>query len=155
MRDINTIVVHGAWTKSGVDVGVEEIREWHVEGNGWSDIGYHYVIRRDGRIEDGRPVERQGAHVQGHNSDTIGICLVGGREDDTPDTADEPEEVKQELLWEFNYTRLQMASLVTLVDSLQAEHGVDDVRGHRDFPGVTKRCPGFDVLEFFRMEQAA
>lgn len=154
MRDINAIVVHGAWTKAGVDVGVDEIRSWHLD-RGFSDIGYHYVIRRDGTIEDGRPVEEQGAHVRGHNEDTIGICLVGGRDDEGSHTTDLDEFAKQEVLWEFNYTRIQMASLITLVDSLTAEHEVDDVRGHRDFPGVTKRCPGFDVQEFFAMEVAA
>lgn len=154
MRTINAIVVHGAWTKAGVDVGVEEIRSWHLD-RGFSDVGYHYVIRRDGVIEDGRPMEQPGAHVRGHNDDTIGICLVGGRDDEGPHTADLDEFAKQEVLWEFNYTRIQMASLVALVDSLRTEYADTDVCGHRDFPGVTKRCPGFDVRQFFARELAA
>lgn len=155
MREINAIVVHGAWTKSGVDVGVETIRKWHTDpkeqgGRGWSDIGYHYVITRDGAQQEGRPVERKGAHVAGHNDDTIGIVLVGGREDETPDTAGLPEEAKQEMLWEFNYTRAQTSSLIVLVESLRDIYRKRlEVLGHRDYPGVTKRCPGFDVKAFF------
>lgn len=78
MREINLIVVHCTYSRPSMDIGVEEIRKWHVEGNSWTDIGYHYVIRRDGTIEDGRPIERPGAHVKGHNSNSIGIAWVGG-----------------------------------------------------------------------------
>ena len=156
MRRIDSIVIHGSWTKPGVDIGVEEIRRWHTDpkeegGRGWSDIGYHYVVRRDGTVEEGRPAEKQGAHVGGHNKHTLGICLVGGREDETPDTAGLPEEAKQELLWEFNYTERQIRALVQLVTKLQLRHDVEEVLGHRDYPGVTKRCPGFDAATFFRM----
>lgn len=154
MREINAIVVHGAWTKAGVDVGAREIREWHLD-RGFSDIGYHYVIRRDGTQEEGRPIERSGAHVKGANLDTIGICLVGGRDDEGPHTAGLDEFAKQEVLWEFNYTRAQMDSLVSLVDGLRDLYGKRvDVLGHRDYPGVTKRCPGFDVREFFASQDS-
>lgn len=155
MRQINAIVVHGAWTKPGLDIGVETIRKWHTDpkeqgGRGWSDVGYHFVIRRDGTQELGRPIEKPGAHVAGHNEDSLGICLVGGREDETPDTAGLPEEIKQEILWEFNYTREQISSLIVLVDSLRDLYGRRvKVLGHRDYPGVVKRCPGFDVQAFF------
>jgi N-acetyl-anhydromuramyl-L-alanine amidase AmpD len=148
-REINAIVVHGSWTKPGLNVDADEIRKWHVEGNGWSDIGYHFVIRRDGVVEDGRPVNTPGAHVADHNKDTIGICLVGGRADDNPSTVNMDEFTKQELLWEFNYTEKQMKALGALVDKLQAKHACERVVGHRDFPNVTKRCPGFEVREYF------
>lgn len=154
-REINAIVIHGAWTKTGVDVGAKEIREWHLD-RGFSDIGYHYVIRRDGTQEEGRPVEKPGAHVKGHNKDTIGICLVGGRDDEGPHTSGLDEFAKQEVLWEFNYTRAQINSLFALVDSLRDLYGQRvKVLGHRDFPGVTKRCPGFDVPELFSEQAVA
>lgn len=154
MRRIEALVVHGSWTKPGVDIGVATIRKWHTtpkpEGRGWSDIGYHFVLRRDGVEEVGRPVARAGAHVAGHNDHTIGMCLVGGREDDTPDTAGLTEEQKQEMLWEFNYTEPQITGLVAWVARMRSEYGPVKVLGHRDYPGVTKRCPGFDVRAFFR-----
>ena len=64
MRDINLLVVHCSATQAGLDVGAAEIRKWHV-GQGWKDIGYHYVIRRSGAIEPGRPESEVGAHAQG------------------------------------------------------------------------------------------
>ena len=150
MRSITKVVIHGAWTKPGVDVGVEQIREWHRD-RGFSDIGYHYVIRRDGTVEEGRPLSKDGAHVKGHNRDTVGICLVGGRDDEGAHTANLDEFAKQEILWEFNYTHAQMVALRKLVAGLVVDHDLTlaDVLGHRDFPGVTKRCPGFDVQAYF------
>ena len=65
-----------------MDIDAETIRDWHVNGNGWSDIGYHYVIKRNGLVEAGRPVSISGAHAKGHNADSIGICLVGGMLED-------------------------------------------------------------------------
>lgn len=76
-RVIKKIVVHCSASPDTMDVGAKEIRDWHVSGNGWSDIGYHWVIRRDGTIEAGRPEDISGAHVKGHNSDSIGIVWVG------------------------------------------------------------------------------
>lgn len=147
MREIHAIVVHGAWTHPHDDIGAEEIRHWHI-GRSFRDIGYHFVIRRDGKVEKGRPVEEEGAHVKGHNADTIGICLVGGR-DSHPVPEGVSELAKQEVQWEFNYTEDQIDSLVELVRELQVKHGATDVLGHRDYRGVAKRCPGFDVRAFF------
>ena len=85
MRLINEIVVHCTATnpkwyasKSAEDV-VAEIRRWHTEERGWSDIGYHAIVHRDGSVAHGRSDDRKGAHVAGRNSTTIGISLVGGR----------------------------------------------------------------------------
>lgn len=72
---VNTtkVVVHH--TESH-DASAAEIRRWHVEGNGWDDIGYHYIIRADGKIEPGRPVNVTGAHAKGRN-DYLGVALTG------------------------------------------------------------------------------
>ena len=78
MRKIDKIILHCAATPEGRDVKTETIKSWHVKGNGWSDIGYHFVIELDGTIRNGRPVERIGAHTKGHNATSIGICYVGG-----------------------------------------------------------------------------
>jgi hypothetical protein len=57
---------------------IAEIRRWHVQQRGWRDIGYHWVIDRDGAVAPGRKETEVGAHVEGHNRGTIGICLLGG-----------------------------------------------------------------------------
>jgi len=139
MRKIDTIVVHCAYTKPSMDIGVKEITKWHTDpkpkGNGWSAIGYHYVIRRDGTVEDGRPNQQIGAHAKGNNRHSLGICLVGGMTQDGK-------------THEFNFTKKQMTVLVSLIDTLMLTYGVPQRRvvGHRDLaPG--RACPCFDVQE--------
>ena len=79
MRKINEIILHCAYTPVTMDIGVSEIRDWHINERGWSDVGYHYIIRLDGTIELGRPIEKIGAHTKGRNRNSIGICYVGGK----------------------------------------------------------------------------
>lgn len=131
MRGINRIIVHCSYTPPSMDIDSETIKGWHVNENGWSDIGYHYVITRQGKIERGRPIERAGAHVRGHNEDSIGICLVGGMAEDKT-AADS------------NFTRWQWLALASLIDSLEEEHGRLECYGHRDFDSG-KECPCFDM----------
>jgi N-acetylmuramoyl-L-alanine amidase len=134
MRSITHLVVHCSATPPALDVGVKEIRRWHVEGNGWDDVGYHYVIRRDGLVEEGRPVEQVGAHVSGHNASTIGICMVGGiAADSTPQN---------------NFNSRQFDALYALLLTLHHKFPGAEVLGHRDFPGVAKACPCFDVRDW-------
>lgn len=147
MRPLNPaavrfIAVHCSATPPDIDIGAHEIRGWHQVNNGWADIGYHYVIRRNGVIEHGRSLDYQGAHVQGHNHESIGICLVGG--------------VKTGTAPDANFTAAQYASLETLLALLLPRYPGAVVRGHRDFPGVTKACPSFDVQAWWshRSEQA-
>ena len=78
MRKIDKIILHCAATPEGRDISMETIKSWHVKGNGWSDIGYHYVIELDGTIKEGRPMHRSGAHTKGHNTGSIGVCYIGG-----------------------------------------------------------------------------
>jgi N-acetyl-anhydromuramyl-L-alanine amidase AmpD len=133
MREIKRLIIHCAATKPDMDIGVEEIREWHKE-RGWKDIGYHFVIRRTGEIEKGRPVSQVGAHAKGHNLDSIGICLVGGIDEDGDADA--------------NFTFEQYVALEQFVDEAEDYYGDLDVLGHRDLPGVAKACPCFDVTSF-------
>lgn len=134
MRKIDTAIVHCSATPPGRDIGVKEIKEWHTEGNGWSDIGYHFVIRRDGTVESGRPVVRAGAHTKGHNDNSLGICLVGGT-----NFGGKPE---------FNFTYRQMHRLLILLTDLKATYGIKRVAGHNDFDDV-KACPCFNVGAWF------
>lgn len=132
-RYIDTIIIHCADTPSTMDIGVEEIREWHVKDNGWSDVGYHYVIRRNGTIENGRDLNRAGSHCYGYNQSSIGICLVGGRKK------------KEE---EDLFTTEQFDSLESLLLNLKALISMKvDIKGHRDFNSA-KTCPNFDVADW-------
>jgi len=136
MRNLNMIVVHCSATPPKMDIGVKEIRSWHVKGNGWRDVGYHIVVRRDGTIEFGRPISQAGAHARGYNSNSIGVCWVGGVNDDM-----DPEN---------NMTEIQEQELWCVIDNLINVYDIprENVVGHRDLPEVTKACPSFDVKEW-------
>ena len=138
MRKINKIIIHCSASEFG---NAQRIREWHLE-KGWSDIGYHYVINngkvfkddkinqivQDGFIEKGRDDSIVGAHTQGQNSNSIGICLIGNKD----------------------FTEEQFNSLNTLLDSLLKAYNLtkNDVYGHYNFS--SKTCPNFDVQEFMK-----
>ena len=77
MRKVNLIVVHCTATPEGRDVTVADIDRMH-RAKGWKCIGYHYVVYRDGSVHAGRPVSEVGAHVYGHNANSIGVAYVGG-----------------------------------------------------------------------------
>lgn len=136
MRKIDDLIVHCSATYDTMDIGVKEIRRVHVEESGWSDIGYHYVIRRNGIIEEGRPESRVGAHVKNHNAHSIGICLVGGltkRDDKTVEEA--------------NFTAEQYMSLYELLSSLHKEYPDADLHGHNDY--ANKACPCFNARKWW------
>lgn len=115
-----------------MDIGVDWIRNIHVNENGWSDIGYHWVIRRDGSLERGRSFERIGAHCKGHNRHSIGICLIGG--------------MSKEEKTENNFTRVQFTQLKSLVYFLKEFlPKIKKVTGHREY--ANKTCPCFEVKE--------
>ena len=135
MRDIKGIIIHCSATKPSMDIGADEIKDWHVKGNGWSDIGYHYVIKRDGTLELGRDIKLNGAHTKGHNTGTIGICIVGGIDD-----TGEPKS---------NYTPNQWQTLENLLTTLVFEDYMISgfyIKGHNQFS--SKACPSFDVQEY-------
>jgi N-acetylmuramoyl-L-alanine amidase CwlA len=120
-RNINKIIIHHS--ASPQSTTVEQIRDWHVNGRGWSDIGYHFIVLGDGTVANGRHINRKGAHCYNHNGASIGICVTGN-------TSQEPP------------TQLQLESLWGKVKLLMEEYNLDrqNVYGHRDF-GATE-CPG-------------
>ena len=81
MRKIKYIVLHCSATKEGVPFGIEDIDRWHRQ-RGFRKVGYHYVILLDGTIRKGRDIAQVGAHVQGSNANSIGICYIGGLDAD-------------------------------------------------------------------------
>ena len=133
------IVVHCAATKASMDIGYDEIRKWHVDQNGWDDVGYHYIIRRDGKLEHGRPVGFKGAHAPAVNSRSVAICLVGGMADD-----DGPEN---------NFTLEQFLTLKDVINMLLGKYkDIVEVLGHCDVQENKPNCPGFNVKEWLYKE---
>lgn len=130
-RHINLLVIHCADTYKRMLVGAKEITRWHLD-RGWSDCGYHFIINRFGTVETGRNLDRIGAHVKGHNTGSIGICLVGGRSDN-----DKPED---------NFTAEQKKTLAALIINLQIEYPDVDIKGHNQLS--KKSCPNFNVKDF-------
>jgi len=134
VRPITRIYVHCSATKPGMYIGAEEIRRWHMEGNGWSRIGYHRIIRRSGEIEFGLPLNKKGIHVRGDNANTLAICMVGGiDEHGKPDN---------------NFTEEQWESLAITKQYFDRMFPEAEWLGHRDHPKANKACPSFDVAEW-------
>lgn len=127
------LIVHCSATKPTMNVGLREIRQWHKE-RGFLDVGYHFIIRRDGTVEDGRDVSAIGAHCEGKNYTSVGVCLVGG--------------VNDKMQPEANFTPQQMESLKTLLSGLKGEYPQASVHGHHDF--AAKACPSFDVQRWLK-----
>lgn len=140
MRQIHTIFVHCSATRpdwmdgQGAQRKRDEIDRWHKQ-NGWSGIGYHFVIDRDGEIAAGRPVDQVGAHVKGHNTNSIGVCLIGGFGSNENDRFTD------------HYTSDQAVALRNLIDRLKREYpSIKHVRGHNEV--AAKACPGFNVARW-------
>ena len=129
MRKITKIIVHCSATPEGRDYTVTDIDRWHRE-RGFKCIGYHYVIYRDGSIHAGRSEAEKGAHCTGHNSDSIGICYIGGMTADNKVAKD-------------TRTPAQRKALRELVAKLQAKYPGATLHGHREF--AAKACPSFNV----------
>jgi len=126
----DTIILHCSATTADPKIDVDTIRRWHVKGRGWSDIGYHFVILTDGRIQRGRPLNRNGAHTKGYNQN-IGVCYVGG-----VSTDGKPKDTM---------TALQVDSFERLVKWLRLITGKRyHIKGHNDYTNL-KACPSFKV----------
>lgn len=130
MRTINEIIVHCSATPEGKNVTAADIRRWHTAGNGWSDIGYHFVVRIDGTVEPGRTLAQPGAHCRGHNARSVGICYAGGLAAD----GRTPKDTR---------TPAQRAAMLTLLKELKQQFPGAVIYGHRDF--AAKACPSFDA----------
>jgi len=132
VRTITLIVIHCSAVRPGQRSSAKDIDNWHHDRGFQNGIGYHYVVRRDGSIEPGRPLEMIGAHVVGHNRHSIGICYEGGL-----NSAGEPEDTR---------TPEQKVTLRKLLEELHRKFPKALIVGHRDLnPG--KRCPCFDVVK--------
>lgn len=138
------IVLHVTATRPLTPAGVTEVTTMH-KARGFSTIGYHYVIRLDGKVEKGRPENQVGAHVQGYNSVSLGIALEGGLSQTTGKPAD-------------TRTPAQVEALIDLIHDLLTRYPKARICGHRDLSpdrdgdGVIepheylKECPCFDAI---------
>jgi N-acetylmuramoyl-L-alanine amidase len=144
MRRINNISIHCSATPTGSAVVFDK---YHREHNGWSSIGYHFVIGNgittdgyikslDGQIEVGRSLQKDPAAVRGYNRGMIAICLVGSNFDD--------------------FTEKQFESLRKLLNDLKKKYKIKNknIKGHRDFSTpehpIYKKCPCFNVKAFLK-----
>ena len=148
-RRIDEIIVHCTATPEGQDCTIAQIRASH-KARGFSDIGYHYVIFRDGTVHDGRDINVSGAHCSGHNAHSIGVSYVGGLEN-------KPGVKYEKLKAKDTRTDEQKAALKALLKNLRVLYPKAKIIGHRDTsPDLNgdgliepnewiKACPSFDV----------
>lgn len=134
MRSITLIVIHCSAVRPGQQSSLEDIDRWH-RARGWKSCGYHFVVRRNGTVETGRPVEQVGAHCQYHNKYSIGICYEGGL-----DEAGKPADTR---------TPKQKLALRQLLNQLHSQFPKALVVGHHDLNPM-KECPCFDVVKEFK-----
>lgn len=137
MRKIDEIIIHCTatrpnwWADRSAQEKVNEVRRWHVEERGWRDVGYHWLIDRDGTIVKGRDESDIGAHVAGHNSTSIGVSLFGGHGSSNDDR------------FEDNFTQEQAAALRQLIVQIKDRYDIKKISGHNEYSN--KACPGFRV----------
>lgn len=126
MRNIWHINVHCSASDFDHHDNVQSIYQWHVIENGWSDIGYHYIITKNGDVHICRPIHRTPASIKNHNSGGIGIMLTGN----------------------YVFSEAQFRSLRALIRNLQFEYNIsdDNVKGHNEYEGhFNRKCPNFDL----------
>jgi len=130
VRHISKIIVHCTATPEGRFHNASDVRAWHLQ-RGFNDIGYHFIVHLDGTIEEGRPIEKSGAHCSGYNKSSIGISYVGGMTKDMKTPKD-------------TRTKEQKDSLIKLMHELMYSYNKDmTIHGHNEF--APKSCPCFDV----------
>lgn len=133
-KAITSITIHCAATPRGRDVKAATISKWDQDKFG--QISYHYVIELDGTVVQTLRHDQKGAHVAKANTGNLGICYIGGVENDRAMTPADTRTVEQK------------KSMKALLLKLRAEYPKAIIQGHRDWPGVKKACPSFDVMRW-------
>lgn len=134
MREIKEIIIHCSATPEGKNFHVEDIDKWHKE-RGWNGCGYHYVVALDGTVEVGRHEKEIGAHTQGHNQRSIGVCYIGGLAQDGKTAKD-------------TRTEAQKRAMLNLISMLKAKYPNVDVYGHNEV--TAKACPCFNARNEYK-----
>lgn len=135
-QSTDAIFVHCSATPPSMDIGRETIEMWHKQ-QGWLAIGYHFIIKRDGTVEEGRPVDVIGSHVKGWNSTSVGVCLVGG--------------INAKGDFDANFTPAQMSALRNKLAELKALYPQADIKAHHDV--APKACPSFDLQRWIKTNE--
>ncbi len=127
-RKIEMIVLHCSASSNPKHDDIEVIRDWHINGNGWNDVGYHFFIKRNSQLQLGRDLEIIGAHAKGYNKNSVGVCLSGIN----------------------HFTTGQIGRAVNLINVLLEVHELDKscVVGHYELTDK-KTCPNID-MDWFR-----
>jgi N-acetyl-anhydromuramyl-L-alanine amidase AmpD len=136
---IKFLTIHCAATPEGRNVKAETVEAWDVAR--FNQPSYHWIVELDGHCHRSLQDDVRGAHTGGHNTGNIGICYVGG--------CDKGMHAKD------TRTPQQRAALLQLVTDYQAKYPGITIRGHRDWPGVKKDCPSFDVRSWLVSEGLA
>lgn len=136
MRKIKEIILHCSATAEDKDYKAKDIDKWH-KAKGWKGIGYNYVIDLDGTVEGGRPVEQIPAHCTGRNTNSIGVCYIGGYAKDGKTVKDSRTSAQRESLLDLVYLLLEHYNLT-----------IDDVHCHNEY--AAKACPCFNINDFRR-----
>ncbi len=134
MRTVTLIIIHCSAVRSNQLSSAKDITQWH-KARGWRTIGYHYVVRRDGTVENGRPIEQIGAHCVNHNRYSIGICYEGGL-----DAIGNPKDTR---------TDAQKTAIRQLIMRLKKTYPLAVIVGHRDL-NPQKACPCFNAVSEYR-----
>jgi len=142
---VDTVWIHCSATRpewlAGTPLSekIKEITRWH-KAKGWTTIGYHWVIDRDGTVGKGRDEDTRGAHVANYNIGSIGICLIGGH--------GSSENGK----FLDHYTPEQENALRRLIDDIRGRAQITKIRGHNEV--AAKSCPGFNVKRWLEGKPA-
>ena len=131
-RNVTLLIVHCTGTPMNTPCGYKEINNYHLNVLGWKNgCGYHFIIRRNGSIENGRPLDMVGAHCYGHNKHSIGIVYEGGIDlDGKPADTRTPE---------------QKQVMRRLLERLKKDYPKAIIVGHNTFSN--KACPCFDAVK--------
>lgn len=132
MRTINYLVLH--CTATPQTTTIQSILNYWKNNLGWKSPGYHWIIKPDGEAVSLHPIEQPSNGVKGHNHDSIHISYIGGV-DKKGNSLD-------------NRTDAQKQTQIRLLKELKAKFPNAKILGHRDFPGVTKGCPSFEVSDW-------
>ena len=126
-KNIKLLVVHCSDTNDNQNLSAIDLHKMHLKF-GWDGIGYHKIIDRSGKIENGRPEYWVGAHVKGKNEISLGVCLIGKK----------------------TFTKKQYNSLQRVLKKWTTLYPQAKVVGHRDTGNTEKTCPNFDVIEWYK-----
>ena len=122
-KKISLLVVHCSDTENNLNFTATDIHKMHL-GFGWDGIGYHKIIQRSGKVENGRPEYWIGAHVKGKNEISLGVCLIG----------------------KDKFTKKQFRSLERVLKKWKIEYPDAKILGHKDTGNTNKTCPNFEVI---------